>query len=803
MTTHAIDLLADELPSTCSAAAHWWYEFGFTVAPLDMGTKKTALRWAAWTQRLKDKGHDAIDAEFSKKDYGLCAIVDDEVFIMDADGPEATAALYTLEASFNLAPNLVVTTKKGEHHYFRRAPGTFAKMDSFSSEKHPNKLDIRTGRSETEGRSVIVLPPSPGKVIGVNEANSIADLVEVGQDFIDAVFRHNGREAPRAMPERTAPEVTRITSASEAQEILSWIPPDIGYQDWVTVLMGTHSKFMGADEGLYLVDEWSAGASNYCGFEELEYKWRSFTDSKKTTWGSVCDLARQHGADLSAIANRYNPDGSKRREYSEILADAQAMDRDSDPDAIQALVEECRPLAAIQRRKVFDAIKKTTGMPLSDLKAAMHENTESGSGELDQLSLAELVIDGIGRDNLLSAQSFVYQWDDAGVWRKQEDRAVKQLVQTQIKSKVDAVGKTLVDGVTDLLKNTIYKDSHQFDIGPPETVNCINGELSRIDGQWKLHPHDRQHYRTTQLPIAYDPQATAPRFMQFLLEVFKQDHDADDKVQAVLEMMGYSLMGHCKHEKFIILIGSGANGKSVLMSVMESLTGRENVAAVQPSEFANKFQRAHLHGKLVNIVSELKQGAVIDDEALKGITSGEGTTVEHKHRDPFVMHPFSTCWFGTNHMPHTRDFSDALFRRALLIEFNNVFKPELRNCDPNLKSTLMDELPGILNMVLTAYGSAIDDGFTVPCSMRTALDRWRLEADQVAQFVDEECVLSSANKEPSGVLFKRYQDWATENGIKQQVNTRSFKERLQRLGVVWVKDRSGRHFIGIKCESVA
>ena len=60
--------------------------------------------------------------------------------------------------------------------------------------------------------------------------------------------------------------------------------------------------------------------------------------------------------------------------------------------------------------------------------------------------------------------------------------------------------------------------------------------------------------------------------------------------------------------------------------------------------------------KLANLVTEIAEGAVMADAELKAITSGELTTAEHKNKDPFDFQPFSTCWFGTNHMPHTRDF---------------------------------------------------------------------------------------------------------------------------------------------------
>jgi len=268
-------------------------------------------------------------------------------------------------------------------------------------------------------------------------------------------------------------------------------------------------------------------------------------------------------------------------------------------------------------------------------------------------------------------------------------------------------------------------------------------------------------------------------------------------------MMGYTLMSHCDHEKFIILVGRGANGKSVLLAILEALCGTSNVAGVQPSKFENTFQRAHLKSKLANIVSEVKQGEVIDDAALKGIVSGEPTSVENKFKDPFVMRPFATCWFGTNHMPHTRDFSDALFRRALVMKFNQVFKPELGNCNPNLKQELIVELPGILNLALGAYTQAQANGFTTPASCVAAREEWRLEADQVAQFVEAECAGETGYKSPSQALFNEYRRWAENQGIQRTLSQKSFKDRLVQLGFGHTRDKFGKYYIGIKCNYAA
>jgi len=496
----------------------------------------------------------------------------------------------------------------------------------------------------------------------------------------------------------------------------------------------------------------------------------------------------------SARAKGYAP-----REYAELLAEAQKLTNESDPDAVDTLLKETIPLSPTKKRQVWQAIKKATGIPFSVMEQTESACSEDDGGGNDDLQLARALVQEIDHNNVMAADTFVWQWRDTGVWQKQEDRSVKQWVQHHLADNAEGVKKSLVDSVADLFRTEVFKPHHLFNVGPSECVNTLNGELVLIDGYWQLTPHNRNHYRTTQVPVEYDLKAQAPRFIKFMTEVFKDDDDAGDKAQALLEMIGYSLMAHCRHEKFIIMVGSGANGKSVLLSVLEALAGPENVAGVQPSQFDRSFQRAHLHGKLANIVTEIKQGEMIDDASLKGIVSGEPTSVEHKFKDPFVMRPFSTCWFGTNHMPHTRDFSDALFRRALVVEFNNKFKPEMGNCDPQLKDKLMGELPGILSLALDAYADALVSGFTMPESCQQARERWRLEADQVAQFVGDECERVPDSKIRPQSLYDAYKEWAEENGIHKRLAQKSFGDRLVMLGFERKKSDGARYITGVKC----
>ena len=484
------------------------------------------------------------------------------------------------------------------------------------------------------------------------------------------------------------------------------------------------------------------------------------------------------------------------RTYQQLMEAAKTLQPEQ-IDEMEAIVAEASMLTPMRKAAVFKAVKAATGTPLG----AMREQISKGgdSEGVDDLDLARSTISTFGPENIVCTGTDVWRWQNRGVWKPQDDRAIKQSAQFAIEDQQIAVAANRVNSVADVIKNEIYKPDHEFNLGNPETVNCLNGELELQGGKWTLRTHCREHYRTTQIPVEYNPQADAPLFRAFLEQVFRDDPDRLDKIKAILELMGYTLMSHARHELFAMLIGPGANGKSVLLAILEGLAGVENVAGVQPANFDRSFQRAHLHQKLANIVTELKQGEVIADAELKAITSGEPSTVEHKFKDPFVMRPFATCWFGTNHMPHTRDFSEALFRRATILQFNRTFAKHEQ--DPQLKGKLLAELPGILNMALTAYAQALTDGFTAPASSEAAKQEWRLEADQVAQFVDDVCNRDPQARSTAGEVFSAYRDWAVSNGINKTMSQKGLRDRLTRLGFGERRDMKARYVTGLRVPS--
>jgi hypothetical protein len=269
---------------SCPDEAKRWFSFGFSVIPVLPNSKITAVKWDPWLEEL------SLNSIFSywKKNpsHELGFIVGDNVIVLDADSPESITSLINIETAFAVTPNFIVQTKKGVHHYFNLAQGTFAKSDSHDTKNHPDRIDVKTGRA------LIILPPSTGKEIEICDAENAADLVEVGQDFIDAIFRVNGREEPRTFIPDVKTASPTSTNAKQLKILTDKLDPDIGYDEWYRIGMALYYETGGSDEGLNIYDAWSSKGTKYIGTQKIRAKWSSFKSgsSKPITVGTIYKL---------------------------------------------------------------------------------------------------------------------------------------------------------------------------------------------------------------------------------------------------------------------------------------------------------------------------------------------------------------------------------------------------------------------------------------------------------------------------------------------------------------------------------
>lgn len=428
-----------------------------------------------------------------------------------------------------------------------------------------------------------------------------------------------------------------------------------------------------------------------------------------------------------------------------------------------------------------------------DLNAALQsiglsqskKNSKSQNDEnqrINHVKLAEELAHEIWDNKIINTNSGFYAWNNS-FWGRLDDREINQKIQEALKQRFTQFKINDIREVEKMVGNTFYNKIIGWNQGPSEMINCKNGSLFFENNGWTLQDPDPDHLCTIQIPVEWDPTSKAPRFEDFLDEIFLDDEDIDDKKQSLLEMIGYTLVMHTKRERFAILLGeTSRNGKSVLLKVIQMIVGLENCAGVNPGEFTNNFQKAHLDKKLANIISEIKQGEKLPDNDLKQIVSGEIQTVEHKNKDPFSFEPFCTLWFGTNHLPYTHDYSPAIFERSIIYNFNRSFTRDQQ--DPNLVDKLKDEIPGIFRMAVQAYGKVIERGRILePSSSIEQKKDWRKDINAISYFA-EEClnpVFTNLVYYRTRYLYQLYQEFSFQKGISK-LSEKKFSKRLKLLG---------------------
>jgi len=180
--------------------------------------------------------------------------------------------------------------------------------------------------------------------------------------------------------------------------------------------------------------------------------------------------------------------------------------------------------------------------------------------------------------------------------------------------------------------------------------------------------HDPEALVTYQIAVEPEFCSPTPEFDKFLSDVL---HPGDQ--DRVLDVLAYLLRPGNPQQRAVLFTGSGRNGKSVLLGLIESIVGRPNIAAVPLQRLGTRFAAARLYGKAINLVGEIDGGHVENTSAFKQMTGGDAVDMDVKNAQAFTAHVWAVPVFSANIIPTSADTSDGYLRRWEIVEFPNTF----------------------------------------------------------------------------------------------------------------------------------
>lgn len=348
------------------------------------------------------------------------------------------------------------------------------------------------------------------------------------------------------------------------------------------------------------------------------------------------------------------------------------------------------------------------------------------------------------------------------------------------------------------IAGSIYasKNHNDFD-KDPWLLTCKNGAVDLRNG--KLRPSTPEDMFQRSTNQVCDPEAKCPRWIQFLEEIFKGNKELIDFIQRAI---GYTLTGLTREQCLFVLYGTGANGKSVFLGVLEEMLGEYGLTTPF-STFKEKNYDGIPNdiarmagGRFIKSV-EIKEGASLNEERIKALTGGDRVTARFLHCEYFEFDPVAKFWIAVNHKPIIRGTDEAIWRRIRLIPFEETFPPERR--DKDLLQKLKMELPGILNWAIQGCLRYQNEGLEPVEKVRKATDQYRSESDVINQFLQEKTIEKAGTRAKASDLYNAYKTWCMENG-EQALNSTQFGRRLTEKG--FEKDKRGSYVYRLGIEIV-
>ncbi len=327
----------------------------------------------------------------------------------------------------------------------------------------------------------------------------------------------------------------------------------------------------------------------------------------------------------------------------------------------------------------------------------------------------------------------------------------------------------------------------------PWLLNTPDGTIDLRSGELYQHRQTDLITKTTTV----GPRVGCPTWLEFLRRIT----DGDIELQAYLQrLLGYALTGSIQEHVMAFLYGTGANGKSVLLSTVSGIMGDYHRTAPIEAFTVTSGDRhpteiAMLRGARLVTAVETEEGRRWAESRIKALTGGDPVTARFMHQDFFEFQPQFKLLIAGNHKPSLRSVDEAIRRRLHLVPFTVTIPIEER--DKELPERLKDEWPGVLEWLIEGAVEWNENGLQPPQAVRSATEDYLVAEDALATWIEERTHVGPSYCDGSGNLFRSWRHWC-EGAGEQPGSQKRFSENLQARGYVKEKGAKGRRqFQGI------
>ena len=627
---------------------------------------------------------------------------------------------------------------------------------------------------------------------------------------------------PQAVNTDNNIDKTKVYKISEIKKYLDKLPSNFydNYDDWLHVGMALHHTFDDTEdeqEAIQLFDEFSKKSDKYEKGAAYK-KWKTFEKKEDGyTLGTIFYHCPKETTD-DKIAN-----------FSKFLSDEKVnfktlKDKLAECDLKDYELEGFIDLIAVALSTPEKKIAGPTARKI--IKGLQKEIEEDKDEELDKLAiglddtLATMILKEHFNDgkHLLNLNNNLFTYRH-GVWQKQELAVLEKTVLNGIKhilqsnkKEYDSIKQVIfkkrknddIDGLTNKITSLILKM-----VATPEAddilnlknkseikysvVNTLNKEIYIQNGKITVEDHKYDSYLISQMNVHYDPNETCPNWDRMFDKIFQKYADKEEVKRHMYEVLGYIIQSKKKEPLFLLIVGSGKNSKSFLMSEFSKVMGMDSTLNVEMKKFSEgAHAETALVGKNMIIDDDWKKGQLIPDDYIKKLSENKMLTANPKFKEQFNFVSRATPVILANSSPKSKDTSFGMERRAHVFNFNYQFQDN--EIDRRLDEKLQAERSGFLNKILNAYIEFEKRGgyFKVPMSVKKATQEWLKGSNPLLAFLDEKIIITKdpSDKVKAQGLFDSYNNYCQNENMSHALTRNNFYDDLKNINGLSVKKDS-------------
>lgn len=304
-------------------------------------------------------------------------------------------------------------------------------------------------------------------------------------------------------------------------------------------------------------------------------------------------------------------------------------------------------------------------------------------------------------------------------------------------------------------------EPHELD-ADPLLVNTPGGTYEIASGE--LREHRTADLLTKSASCGPDFEKEPEHWLGFLHRAMGGD---EARVLALQNIVGYLCSGSTREQRFFVVLGPAASGKSTFVRVLQAVLG--DYATTVPAEVfvaskheAHRSHLADIEGRRLIVTTEIEAGDVLAESLVKSLSGSDRIKVKRLYKDPREIQPVGKLVFVGNHRLHFRNADNSLRRRLVVLRFDHpVTDAEL---DLDLFDTLLAEKEAILAWCLDGAACWYKEGLCLSEAETKAADAYLRAEDVVADWMAACCAKEEGAKSGTSDLFASFDAFVKENG---------------------------------------